>query len=151
MFKRIPQKLSILSCMSKRGSSLAPARSIFMTNRGMMPLSAQAWKLKSLSYNSMRNFNRDNINDEDIEYVESKVFEVLRSAAKCDHKKLNRTVSFEDLGFDSLDEVELVVAMEEHLGIDLSNTDAEKVRSVMDAIQIFYDYYSRSKQPVHEE
>ncbi len=56
-----------------------------------------------------------------IEYVEGKVFEVLKSAAKLKKDKLARTATFEDLGFDSLDGVELVLAMEEHFGFDLSN------------------------------
>ena len=73
-----------------------------------------------------------------IEYVEGKVFEVLKSAAKCQHEKLSRTATFEDLGFDSLDGVELVLAMEEHFGFDITNNEAEKITSVMDAIQIFH-------------
>ena len=47
-----------------------------------------------------------------LEVVEGKVFEILRSAAKCDQSKLNKNATFEQLGFDSLDSVELVVAME---------------------------------------
>ena len=72
--------------------------------------------------------------NEIIETVEGKVFEVLKSAAKCDHSKLSRTASFEELGFDSLDGVELVLAMEEHFGFDLTNEEAEKINTVMDAI-----------------
>ena len=80
------------------------------------------------------------LNDNEmIEYVEGKVFEVLKSAAKCKHEKLARTASFEDLGFDSLDGVELVLAMEENFGFDITNTEAEKITSVMDAIQIFHE------------
>ena len=66
--------------------------------------------------------------------IEGKVFEVLKFAAKCDSSKLSRSISFESLGFDSLDEVELVVAMEEHIGLELTNSDAEKIHSVVDAI-----------------
>jgi len=73
-----------------------------------------------------------------IEYVEGKIFEVLKSAAKCKHEKLARTASFEDLGFDSLDGVELVLAMEEYFGFDITNNEAEKITSVMDAIQVFH-------------
>ena len=73
-----------------------------------------------------------------IEFVEGKVFEVLKSAAKCKHEKLARTATFEDLGFDSLDGVELVLAMEEHFGFEITNNEAEKITSVMDAIQIFH-------------
>lgn len=46
---------------------------------------------------------------------------MLKSAAKCDHKKLTRQATFAELGFDSLDSVELVVAMEEYFGIDIPN------------------------------
>jgi acyl carrier protein len=56
-----------------------------------------------------------------IEYVEGKVFEVLKSGAKLKQDKLSRTATFEELGFDSLDGVELVLAMEEHFGFDISN------------------------------
>lgn len=59
--------------------------------------------------------------NEIIETVEGKIFEVIKSAAKCDHSKLARTATFEELGFDSLDGVELVLAMEEHFGFDISN------------------------------
>jgi acyl carrier protein len=37
-----------------------------------------------------------------------------------------------------LDGVELVLAMEEHFGFDITNAEAEKIVSVMDAIQIFH-------------
>lgn len=86
-----------------------------------------------------RSFSSGQLNENElIEYVEGKVFEVLKSAAKCKHDKLSRTASFEDLGFDSLDGVELVLAMEEHFGFDITNAEAEKITSVMDAIQIFH-------------
>ena len=75
--------------------------------------------------------------------VEGKVFEVLKSAAKCQHDKLSRTATFEDLGFDSLDGVELVLAMEEHFGFDIPNSDAEKITSVMDAIQVFHTHVTK--------
>merc|ERR1712045_166823 len=75
-----------------------------------------------------------------IELVEGKVFEVLKSAAKCQHDKLSRTATFEDLGFDSLDGVELVLAMEEHFGFDIPNNDAEKITAVLDAIQVFHTH-----------
>ena len=80
-------------------------------------------------------FSSESMNSSEIiELVEGKVFEVLKSAAKCNHAKLSRTASFEDLGFDSLDGVELVLAMEEHFGFDIANEDAEKITTVMDAI-----------------
>ncbi|AEA34173.1 acyl carrier protein [Hippea maritima] len=40
----------------------------------------------------------------------------------------------EDLGADSLDTVELVMAMEEKFGIDIPDSDAQKIVTVQDAI-----------------
>ena len=55
-----------------------------------------------------------------IDYIESGVFEVLKGAAKCKLDKLSRTATLEDLGFDSLDIVELVIAVEEKFTITIS-------------------------------
>ena len=37
--------------------------------------------------------------------------------------------------------------MEESFGFDLTNQDAEKINTVMDAIQIFHSYYVKRQQP----
>ena len=47
----------------------------------------------------------------------------------------------EDLGADSLDQVELVMALEEQFGADIPDEDAEKLTTVGDAIK-----YIESKQ-----
>ena len=98
------------------------------------------YKQMMMPSSSMRMFSESSqLNENEmIEFVEGKVFEVLKSAAKCNHEKLARTATFEDLGFDSLDGVELVLAMEEHFGFEITNNEAEKITSVMDAIQIFH-------------
>lgn len=80
-----------------------------------------------------------------LEEVEIKVFEVLKSAAKCKTDKLTRTASFEELGFDSLDSVEMVVALEENFGVDLEESEAEKLSNVNDAIQLFYKHKLEQK------
>jgi acyl carrier protein len=82
---------------------------------------------------------------ESLDLVEAGVFEILKSAAKCKHEKLNRSATFEELGFDSLDQVELVVAMEEKFGINVSDDDSLKIQSVLDAIQIMHSYYLKEK------
>jgi acyl carrier protein len=96
----------------------------------------------------MRMFSSTLNENELIEFVEGKVFEVIKSAAKCKHDKMSRTASFEDLGFDSLDGVELVLAMEEYFGFDISNTEAEKITSVMDAIQVFHSHVVKRQSVV---
>jgi acyl carrier protein len=51
-------------------------------------------------------------------------------------EKVNGDASFvEDLGADSLDTVELVMAFEEEFGIDIPDEDAEQMRTVGDAIK----------------
>lgn len=58
--------------------------------------------------------------NEALEIVEAGVFEVIKGAAKCNQDKLSRSAEFKDLGFDSLDQVELVVAMEEKFNLNIS-------------------------------
>ncbi|MBW1771525.1 MAG: acyl carrier protein [Deltaproteobacteria bacterium] len=45
----------------------------------------------------------------------------------------------DDLGADSLDQVELIMAMEEEFDLSISDEDAEKIATVQDAI----DYISK--------
>ncbi len=40
----------------------------------------------------------------------------------------------DDLGADSLDLVELIMAMEEKFGVEIADEDAEKIKTVQDAI-----------------
>ncbi len=96
---------------------------------------------------TMRSFSTNNqiSEKESLDLIESGVFEVLKSAAKCKQEKLSRTATLEELGFDSLDQVELVVAMEEKFGINLPDDDSLKIQSVLDAIQIMHSNYVKEK------
>lgn len=51
----------------------------------------------------------------------------------------------EDLGADSLDTVELVMALEEEFGVEIPDEDAEKMATVGDAIK-YIEEKSNSKQ-----
>ena len=98
------------------------------------------------SFNKLSFSTNNNISEkESLDLIESGVFEILKSAAKCKYEKLNRSASLEELGFDSLDQVELVVAMEEKFGINVSDDDSLKIQSVLDAIQIMHSYYLKEK------
>ncbi len=46
----------------------------------------------------------------------------------------------DDLGADSLDIVELVMAMEEKFGTEISDDDAQKIATVNDAVQYIVDH-----------
>ena len=55
-----------------------------------------------------------------IDYIESGIFEILKNSPKCKQDKLSRKASLEEIGFDSLDVVELVIAVEEKFNITIS-------------------------------
>jgi acyl carrier protein len=46
----------------------------------------------------------------------------------------------EDLGADSLDTVELVMALEEEFDIEISDEDAEKIQTVQDAVDYINEH-----------
>jgi acyl carrier protein len=67
--------------------------------------------------------------------AESKVREIIINELGVEAEKVTKDASFvEDLGADSLDTVELVMAFEEEFGIDIPDEDAEQLRTVGDAI-----------------
>ncbi len=68
--------------------------------------------------------------------AESKVREIIINELGVEAEKVTDEASFvEDLGADSLDTVELVMAFEEEFGIDIPDEDAEQLRTVGDAIK----------------
>ena len=67
--------------------------------------------------------------------VESQVKEIIVENLGVDNEKVTEDASFvEDLGADSLDTVELVMAFEEEFDIDIPDEDAEKLTTVGEAI-----------------
>jgi acyl carrier protein len=67
--------------------------------------------------------------------VEEKVKEIIVDQLGVDDKQVTNSASFiDDLGADSLDTVELVMALEEEFDIEIPDEDAEKIVMVQDAI-----------------
>ena len=67
--------------------------------------------------------------------AEARVREIIVEELGVEADKVTPEASFvDDLGADSLDTVELVMALEEEFGIDIPDEDAEKMRTVGDAI-----------------
>lgn len=67
--------------------------------------------------------------------VESQVKEIIVENLGVDTEKVTDDASFvEDLGADSLDTVELVMAFEEEFDIEIPDEDAEKLTTVGEAI-----------------
>jgi len=67
--------------------------------------------------------------------VEEKVKEIIIDQLGVDEKQVAAEASFmDDLGADSLDTVELVMALEEEFDIEIPDEEAEKIASVQNAI-----------------
>lgn len=67
--------------------------------------------------------------------IEARVKEIIINELGVEPEKVTPEASFvEDLGADSLDTVELVMAFEEEFAIDIPDEDAEQMRTVGDAI-----------------
>jgi acyl carrier protein len=74
--------------------------------------------------------------------VDEKVKQIVTEQLGVDQGEVTTSASFvDDLGADSLDRVELVMAFEEAFDIEIPDEDAENIRTVQDAI----DYIA--KQP----
>ena len=75
--------------------------------------------------------------------VDQKVKQIIVEQLGVDAGQVDGTASFvDDLGADSLDLVELVMAFEEAFDLEIPDEDAEKIRTVKDAI----DYIDAKKK-----
>jgi NADH dehydrogenase (ubiquinone) 1 alpha/beta subcomplex 1 len=67
--------------------------------------------------------------------ITERILEVLKGYDKVDVNKLTPDARFtDDLGLDSLDAVEVVMAIEEEFSIEIPDKDADEIRSTNDAI-----------------
>ncbi|MGQ9735216.1 MAG: acyl carrier protein [Thermaceae bacterium] len=72
--------------------------------------------------------------------TEAEIFEKVKAVIvdklSVDGDKVTLEARFvEDLGADSLDTVELIMGLEDEFGLEISDEDAEKIRTVQDAVQ----------------
>ncbi len=67
--------------------------------------------------------------------LEKKVKEIIMDKLGVDESQITPEASFtNDLGADSLDTVELIMAFEEEFGVSIPDEDAEKIATVGDAL-----------------
>jgi acyl carrier protein len=78
--------------------------------------------------------------------VEERVKQIIVEQLGVDEAEVTPTASFvDDLGADSLDTVELVMAFEEAFGIEIPDEDAEKIATVKDAIEYIEKHAKATK------
>jgi acyl carrier protein len=83
--------------------------------------------------------------DEKKDLVE-KVKQIISEQLGVDEGEVAPSASFvDDLGADSLDQVELVMALEEAFGVEIPDEDAEKLRTVQDALDYIEKHAKVSK------
>ncbi len=74
-------------------------------------------------------------------YSEQKAKEIIAKELEVSTDQLTPDAKFiEDLGADSLDTVELVMALEEEFGLDIHDEDAEKFKTVGDALNYLKEH-----------
>ena len=67
--------------------------------------------------------------------IEERVKQIVAEQLGVDEDQVTPDAAFmDDLGADSLDTVELVMALEEEFDVEISDEDAEKIQKVQDAI-----------------
>lgn len=75
--------------------------------------------------------------------MEQKLTQIVVDQLGVESDKVVPSAKFvDDLGADSLDLVEMIMALEEEFGVEIPDADAEKIVSVQDAI----DYIAAGKQ-----
>jgi len=75
--------------------------------------------------------------------LEAQVKAVIAEQLQEDIENLQNEASFiEDLGADSLDLIELVMAMEDRFHIEIPDDEAEKIQTVQDAINFVKQHAS---------
>ena len=64
---------------------------------------------------------------------EERIRAIICEQLLVEEEDVTREITFESLGADSLDKIELITALEDEFGIEISGEDAKQIRTVGDA------------------
>ena len=79
--------------------------------------------------------------------VQDKVKQIIKDQLGVEDNEISPTASFvDDLGADSLDRVELIMAFEEAFDIEIPDDQAETIKTVQDAV----DYIEKNSKAVKQ-
>jgi acyl carrier protein len=83
----------------------------------------------------------------DIVSIEERVLEIICKQTDVDKTEITRETSFSnDLNFDSLDLIEVVMEFEDEFGMDIPDEDAEKIQTVGGVVDYIVDVQSKSQE-----
>ncbi len=74
-----------------------------------------------------------------IEDTKAKVISIIADKLNMPKESIMPGSAFKDLGADSLDIVEIIMSFEEAFGIEIKDEDAEKIKSVEQAINLIHE------------
>ncbi|KAK7112506.1 hypothetical protein V1264_011956 [Littorina saxatilis] len=75
-----------------------------------------------------------------VDAIQSRVLQVLKTYDKVNAEKLSLDSHFiNDLGLDSLDQVEIIMAMEDEFGFEIPDADSERLMRPRDIVQYIAD------------
>lgn len=66
--------------------------------------------------------------------IEERIKDILVDQVGCQLKEITDSSTFEELGADSLDQIEIVMGFEEEFGIDIPDEQMESIKTVKDAV-----------------
>jgi acyl carrier protein len=75
--------------------------------------------------------------------TQAKAIEVIAQELKLEKSAITPASTFQDLGADSLDMVQIIMRFEELFGIEIKDEDAEKMHNVGDVVQYLHEKRSK--------
>ena len=87
--------------------------------------------------------------DERAKHIEERVKKIVAEQLGVAEDQITNEASFvDDLGADSLDTVELVMALEEEFETEIPDEDAEKIETIQDAINYVSSHMNKEHEAV---
>ena len=128
------QHSSLCRCTSCSTRSLFLSRHSFSASRpSPFPVQTRAFSGDAHAEHSHGDFL-------DPHTVQTRVLAVLHNIDKLASATITAQSTWEQLGLDSLDEVEVVMALEEEFMVDLYDADAVRITSVKEAVEAFSNF-----------
>lgn len=73
----------------------------------------------------------------------TKVIDIVAKALNIDKNEVQESKSFDDLGADSLDRLEMIMKFEETFGISISDEQEAQIKTIKDAIDAVHEMRSK--------